>query len=232
MRRTRLDAHDPDAGGVLTQRSLADSAAAMHSAQVVVLVVDGVRCPVWRRRDFSCTGTAVFMRPGKGWGTNATLSQAAVRMYASQWSQRQRDPVAFVKQMQAFFPPPPLAPCRVSEHGEGLTHRELMLANDVILHGRALLIAANKMDALGREARAGVLGLLRRSLDRGLPAGASVRLLPMSALRADVAGLLPAVHEVYRLWNLRISTGRLNRFVAGVSWGREGCRRVGWVGLG
>ncbi|KAL6766865.1 hypothetical protein ACKKBG_A37700 [Auxenochlorella protothecoides x Auxenochlorella symbiontica] len=148
VRRTRLDAHDPDAGGVLTQRSLADSAAAMHSAQVVVLVVDGVR---------------------------------------------------------------------VSEHGEGLTHRELMLANDVILHGRALLIAANKMDALGREARAGVLGLLRRSLDRGLPAGASVRLLPMSALRADVAGLLPAVHEVYRLWNLRISTGRLNRFVAGLA---------------
>lgn len=44
VRRARLAAHDPDAGGVLTQRSLAEGAAAMHSAQVVVLVLDATRC--------------------------------------------------------------------------------------------------------------------------------------------------------------------------------------------
>lgn len=43
VRRARLAAHDPDAGGVLTQRSLAEGAAAMHSAHVVILVIDATR---------------------------------------------------------------------------------------------------------------------------------------------------------------------------------------------
>lgn len=91
-----------------------------------------------------------------------------------------------------------------------------MLANEVISHGRALLLGVNKMDLLGPRDREAVLQLLRRSIDRGLPAGSSIWLLPLAALTGRVQDLLPAARDIYALWNLRVSTGRLNRLLARV----------------
>lgn len=95
-------------------------------------------------------------------------------------------------------------------------HRELMLANEIVSQGRALIIAANKMDALTKPQRQMALEQLRRTVDHGLPAGSGVRLLPISAQDGRVHELLPAVHDVYKLWNTRISTGKLNRYVSQV----------------
>ena len=99
------------------------------------------------------------------------------------------------------------------EHEPGLTHRELMLANEIVTQGRALIIAANKVDALPKARRAAALDRIRHTVDHGLPAGSAVRILPIAAQAGRVDALLPAVHDIYRMWNQRVPTGQLNRIV-------------------
>lgn len=72
VRKTRLAAHDPDAGGVLTQRALAEGAAAMQGAHVVIQLVDG-------HRSASRSGGRVG---GGGMGTGADPDRRRVGLAA------------------------------------------------------------------------------------------------------------------------------------------------------
>ncbi|GAX75370.1 hypothetical protein CEUSTIGMA_g2814.t1 [Chlamydomonas eustigma] len=95
-----------------------------------------------------------------------------------------------------------------------MTQRELSLAGLVLSKGRALVIAANKIDVLSPSDRSLYLETLQSTLqERFLEAG-TLHVVGMSALAGQgVERLLPVVQEVYTAWSSRVSTGALNRFV-------------------
>ena len=98
---------------------------------------------------------------------------------------------------------------------EGLEKSDLTIARQIATEGRAMVLAVNKWDAVGDRSRrmAGIGDRLERSLPqiRGIP------LLTLSALTGrGVKGLLPAVFDIYDVWNRRVDTGPLNRWFAEV----------------
>jgi GTP-binding protein len=97
----------------------------------------------------------------------------------------------------------------------GMDEQELRLARLAEREGRAVVIAFNKWDAV--EDRAAT----RRKLDDVLMASLAqmrgVMVVPISAKTGrGVDKLMPAVREVYALWNRRIPTGELNRWFEGM----------------
>ena len=91
--------------------------------------------------------------------------------------------------------------------------QDLTIARQVIEEGRALLIAVNKWDLVS-DAKA-TLSHLNDRLERSLPQVRGIPILTLSALTGKSAGkLMPAVLDIYEVWNRRISTGRLNQWLA------------------
>ncbi|MBI4183270.1 MAG: ribosome biogenesis GTPase Der [Proteobacteria bacterium] len=95
----------------------------------------------------------------------------------------------------------------------GLERQDLAIARHVVEEGRALVIAANKWDLVAdrRAARAAIDDRLETSLPqaRGLP------VVALSALTGEGIGrLLPAVLAIHAVWNARVPTGALNRWLA------------------
>ncbi|MBF0889936.1 ribosome biogenesis GTPase Der [Gluconobacter sp. LMG 1744] len=93
----------------------------------------------------------------------------------------------------------------------GVHEQDLQIGRLIEREGRACVIALNKWDAVeDRNAtKKAILDRLEISLAqvRGIP------VVTFSALTgAGVHRLLPAVREVYEIWNSRISTGELNRW--------------------
>jgi len=93
--------------------------------------------------------------------------------------------------------------------------QDLTLADLVEREGRALVIGLNKWDLVAdKSARAQEL---RAEADRLLPQLKGTRVIPVSGLTgAHVDKLLEAVVAAHEVWNVRISTGRLNRWLAPV----------------
>lgn len=95
---------------------------------------------------------------------------------------------------------------------ESFEKQDLTIAAHVIEEGRALVIAVNKWDTV--KDRQGALKLIRDRLSISLPQVRGVPVITISALSGrGVDRLMPAVMEVYDLWNTRISTARLNRWL-------------------
>lgn len=93
-----------------------------------------------------------------------------------------------------------------------LDKQDLAIARWVIEEGRALVIAINKWDAVGdRQAS------LRRLSDRlqtSLPQVVGVPTVTISALKHQkLDALLDTVLKIYDVWNIRVSTGQLNRWL-------------------
>jgi len=97
--------------------------------------------------------------------------------------------------------------------GEMVAERQdLTIARRVIEEGRALVIVVNKWDLIGD--RRETLTKLEDRLERSLPQVRGVPVIRLSALtRAGTDRLMPAVAEVYELWNRRLPTGPLNRWL-------------------
>ncbi|HTR14323.1 MAG TPA: ribosome biogenesis GTPase Der [Roseiarcus sp.] len=93
--------------------------------------------------------------------------------------------------------------------------QDLTLADLVEREGRALVIGLNKWDLVSEKSdRAREL---RAVADRLLPQLKGMRVIPVSGLTgAHVDKLLEAVVATHEVWNVRISTGRLNRWLAPV----------------
>ena len=93
--------------------------------------------------------------------------------------------------------------------------QDLTLADLVEREGRALVIGLNKWDLIdNKSAKAQEL---REEADRLLPQLRGTRVVPVSGLTgAHVDKLLEEVVATHEIWNLRISTGRLNRWLAPV----------------
>ena len=90
--------------------------------------------------------------------------------------------------------------------------QDLMIARLVVDEGRALVIAINKWDACAD--RPAALRRTRDRLERSLPQVRGVTLIPISATQGDnLERLLDAVIEAYEVWNKRVATAALNRWL-------------------
>jgi GTP-binding protein len=93
-----------------------------------------------------------------------------------------------------------------------LEKQDLTIARQVVDEGRALVIAANKWDAV--KDRKGASRKLRDRLQTSLPQVRGVPVVTISALEGtSLDTLMDAVFAVYDIWNSRVSTGRLNQWL-------------------
>lgn len=90
--------------------------------------------------------------------------------------------------------------------------QDLQIADLVIREGRAPVIAFNKWDLIGD--RQETLAGLYEKCQRLLPQIRGVRAVPVSGERGQgIVRLMENVEMAHRIWNRRISTGRLNRWL-------------------
>jgi GTPase len=92
--------------------------------------------------------------------------------------------------------------------------QDLVIARHIIDEGRAIVIAVNKWDVV--EDGQTALKLMFDRMEISLPQIRGVPVVTLSALTSrGIQKLLPAVLEVYNIWNHRVSTGPLNRWLHG-----------------
>jgi len=96
---------------------------------------------------------------------------------------------------------------------EDLSKQDLTIARSAVEEGRALVIAANKWDMV--EDKAECLRDLRERIAESLHQGRGVPVVAISARTGqNLERLMDAVFQAYDVWNRRVSTGRLNRWLA------------------
>jgi len=94
-----------------------------------------------------------------------------------------------------------------------LEKQDLTIARKVVDEGRALVIAVNKWDSV--QNRTETMALIKDRLQTSLQQIRGVRVVTMSALTGKgVDKLLPTVFEIFDLWNTRVPTGALNRWLS------------------
>ena len=93
--------------------------------------------------------------------------------------------------------------------------QDLSIVDLVEKEGRALVIGLNKWDLVRGEK--GKLAEMQEKLDRLLPQVKGAPLVPVSGLGGQgLDQLMRAIIEVHRVWNRRVSTSQLNKFLDGV----------------
>jgi len=91
--------------------------------------------------------------------------------------------------------------------------QDLNIASLIVQEGRSLVIALNKYDLL--ENRQEVMKDILESLEHSLPQVKGIPVIPVSALTGRGGNkLMPAVFDAYRMWNRRVSTAKLNKWLA------------------
>jgi GTPase len=93
--------------------------------------------------------------------------------------------------------------------------QDLQIVDLIVREGRAPVLAFNKWDLI--EDRQAVLADLREKTARLLPQIKGIRAVPVSGETGEgLNKLLEAVIETHKVWNMRISTARLNRWLEGI----------------
>ena len=94
--------------------------------------------------------------------------------------------------------------------------QDLTLASLVEREGRALVIAVNKWDLVSD--RPGLLQELRTEASRLLAQLDGVAVVPVSGLAVrGIDAMMQAVLDAYAVWNKRVPTAKLNRWLSGVT---------------
>lgn len=97
--------------------------------------------------------------------------------------------------------------------GQPFEKQDLQIADLVEREGRAVVIALNKWDRV--EDKAKTLKYLREEAERLLPQLAGVPIVAVSALRGSgLDKLMQAVASMHKVWNQRVPTSELNRWLA------------------
>ena len=97
-----------------------------------------------------------------------------------------------------------------------LEKQDLAIARQVLDEGRALVIALNKWDLCADKQA--VLKGLRDRLTRSLAQSKGLSIVPLSALTGqNLERLMDEVLACYEVWNRRVPTGALNRWLDAVS---------------
>ncbi len=90
--------------------------------------------------------------------------------------------------------------------------QDLSIARLVIEEGRALILAVNKWDTVKDKEKA--MGQIEDRLQTSLPQVRGIPVVTCSALKGKgLDKLLPAVLRVHEIWNRRVPTGGLNRWL-------------------
>ncbi|MBX3569062.1 MAG: ribosome biogenesis GTPase Der [Rhizobiaceae bacterium] len=93
--------------------------------------------------------------------------------------------------------------------------QDLQIADLIIREGRAPVIAFNKWDLIDNPQQ--LLAELREKAERLLPQVRGLRSVPVSAETGrGLDKLMQAIVDTHRVWNSRVSTGRLNRWLEGI----------------
>jgi len=101
-----------------------------------------------------------------------------------------------------------------------LDKQDLTIARWVLEEGRALVIAINKWDAV-KDRKASQQRLSDR-LQTSLPQVVGIPTVTISALKGQkLDALLDAVLKIYDVWNRRVATGQLNRWLEAVLEGHQ-----------
>lgn len=96
-----------------------------------------------------------------------------------------------------------------------LEKQDLHIASQVIEEGRCLVLALNKWDLISTKQE--LLTHLMARLTTALPQVRGIPLVPLSALTGkNKEKLLDAVLSIYAIWNQRVSTSKLNRWLEGL----------------
>ncbi|MDB5518350.1 MAG: Small GTP-binding protein domain [Tardiphaga sp.] len=89
--------------------------------------------------------------------------------------------------------------------------QDLRIADLIEREGRALVIAVNKWDLMGRQAS--LIAGLRTDVDHLLPQVKGVPIVAVSGLIGEgIDRLMKAIEESYAVWNRRVPTASLNRW--------------------
>lgn len=103
----------------------------------------------------------------------------------------------------------------VLDSADMLEKQDLTIARSVIEEGRALIIAANKWDAVENKNEA--LKKLRDRLDLSLPQVRGIPVVTISGMTGrNLDRLMDAVLDIYQRWNKRVPTAQLNRWLGEV----------------
>ncbi|HPF78344.1 MAG TPA: ribosome biogenesis GTPase Der [Alphaproteobacteria bacterium] len=97
-----------------------------------------------------------------------------------------------------------------------LEKQDLQIADHVLNEGRVLIIAANKWDLIkGDEAKKEAIAMINYKLETSL---AQVRHIPSVSISAlnnrNLGFLMQTVLDTYALWNKRVPTAKMNRWLA------------------
>ena len=105
----------------------------------------------------------------------------------------------------------------VLDAAQMLEKQDLAIARMVIEEGRGLVIAVNKIDALGQGDAKAQQAAWRRLRDRLQASLAQVKGVPIVGLSATsgrgIDKLMPAVMKLHALWNRRMPTAAFNRWL-------------------
>ncbi len=100
----------------------------------------------------------------------------------------------------------------VLDVGQPFEKQDLQIADLVESEGRAIVIALDKWDLVTNRQR--TLTDLRREAERLLPQIAGVALVPVSGITGEgIDRMMKAVLDAHGLWNRRVATARLNRWL-------------------
>ncbi|HPF47925.1 MAG: ribosome biogenesis GTPase Der [Alphaproteobacteria bacterium] len=90
--------------------------------------------------------------------------------------------------------------------------QDLSIASLIVQEGRALVIGLNKYDLL--ENRQEVMKDIAHKLEHSLPQIKGIPIVPVSALTGrGLDKLMEQIFTTYKLWNRRISTAKLNKWL-------------------
>ena len=90
--------------------------------------------------------------------------------------------------------------------------QDLIIAHHVVAEGRALVVAVNKWDTATDKQE--IQAHIKHKVDHSLSQVAGVPIVMISGLKKQgLDKLMQAVFTLYDTWNLRISTGKLNRWL-------------------
>ncbi len=97
-----------------------------------------------------------------------------------------------------------------------LDKQDLQIADHILKEGRAMVIAINKWDLIkGEEAKKETLALLNYKLETGLGQVKNIPAATISALNNRNLGfMMQSVLDIYTLWNKRVPTAKMNRWMA------------------
>jgi GTP-binding protein len=89
--------------------------------------------------------------------------------------------------------------------------QDLRIADLIEREGRALVIAVNKWDLMGRQTS--LISALRTDADHLLPQVRGMPIVAVSGLMGEgIDRLMTAIQEAYAVWNRRVPTASLNRW--------------------